>query len=218
MTYVCPSCGKRAYRDHRGLKCGNKECDNFNEFILGYHRQVDQGRYTNAENTLEHNHNITKASESSDKKTTDESEESRRHREENLECPTCGEESSVYSRKKNPVYRCDNCGREFDNQGNKENDSIQVDREKYWTIVSARIAGVLDTKTRDWYILTSYENVSAERITEIETVEDAKSMEHPYEMTPAISEELERLKNTGGDIQREKEMRLENLKEELYEL
>lgn len=104
------------------------------------------------------------------------------------------------------------------NQNNKQDDSLVAGRDNYWTIVSARIAGVLDEETEDWYILSSYEDVSRKKLSSIESFEDAKSTEHPYEMTEDVMRKLENAQNIRPDIEIEKEELLEDLMKDEYSL
>lgn len=106
-----------------------------------------------------------------------------------------------------------------DSEGKEDNDrEIVAGWSNYWKIVSARLAGVLEEETEDWYILTSYEDVSREKIHNIETFDDALSVEHPYDMTPDIAERLRSCRQIRENIEIEKQHLVEELMKEQYEL
>lgn len=116
----------------------------------------------------------------------------------------------------------DNTSTEDGNEEKKENaeddETTVAGSQNYWIIVSARIVGVLEEETEDWYILTSYDDVSRKKISSIQSFEDAMSVEHPYDMTTEVTEKLRKAEQTTEQFKAEKQVLMQDLMEEEYSL
>lgn len=106
--------------------------------------------------------------------------------------------------------------KDYDDAEGKEDNyrEIVAGRSNYWKIVSGRLAGVLEEEAEDWYILTSYEDVSRKKIHNIETLDDALPVEHPYDMTPDVAERLQNCEQIREDIEVEKQHLVKELMKE----
>lgn len=71
---------------------------------------------------------------------------------------------------------------------NDNSKSIEASESTYVNILFARLSGVLEEKSKDWYILLSYKNVDRNILKNIKTIEDIDNFDHPYNLDRYMNE------------------------------